>query len=971
MDLIEKWRLNNARHDEAAWVRLRSEIKMAKWMAGRDPGNAVWANALAEAQRDITGTDIATTAVSLVERVESALKPFSNTAKKFKVHCIGHAHIDMNWMWGWPETVMSTLDSFRTVLALMEEFPSFKFSQSQVSVYEITRQFDPELFMRISERIKEGRWEVTATHWVENDMNLVSGEALVRHLLQARSYTKEHFGLSPEDADICWVPDSFGHSATQPNYLVRGGIRRVYLHRPGCEKQPVPEAFWWVGTDGSRVIVKNDQRRAYNCVIEPNTMFDSMRMMEEGHGIKTSQVVYGVGDHGGGPTRRDLLMLEEMNSWPVFPTLEFSTSRAFFDEFEQFASGLPVVKGELNTEMTGCYTTQALIKRDNRIGENRMLDVETVTAWAAAAGVKLYQSVDYGQKFNENWQRVLFSHFHDILPGSCVRDTRLYCHGNFQETMAFTSTATQQTLRALALNVATAEACGSVSTPPREEALYSVDGFGSGSGIGAKDGSFGTAHWHGLSGSRPFVVFNPTAFERTETVKFMLWDRNVHETAETFRQTRFHAVNSSGKPVPTQFIKNGHEWGHLYQSYEARVTVPSMGYTTVVFHEKGEDSPPVEKEGGMIPVSRLATPPGHCNYMSNERVITGLENDKFSVRFDSVSGRIVSLYDKVSKFEMVDPEIGIGLEYAVEQPGGSSAWVVFPARKVVVPNVQSMNGVMNGPLVSTVEIVYKIERSHVKLVYSLNAGEAALRVDFTADWLESGSQENGIPNLRFVAGTVLEDSTPVYEIPFGALPRPRKDDREEPALRWAMLEATKEPSSLLVCNDCKYGHAADGGALRVNLIRSAYSPDPFPELGQHEASLLIAVVPRGFDRASAAAIGQAFNHQLFIVGTDVHDGKWPSENAFVTCDGDGVVFDCFKRAEDGNGFIVRLHNTKNEDASCVVRFNQLFGKLASVETVDLLERPEEGPAVKPAGSGAGHVLTIAAESIASFRFAFQ
>ena len=329
MDLIEKWRLNNARHDEAAWVRLRSEIKMAKWMAGRDPGNAVWANALAEAQRDITGTDIATTAVSLVERVESALKPFSNTAKKFKVHCIGHAHIDMNWMWGWPETVMSTLDSFRTVLALMEEFPSFKFSQSQVSVYEITRQFDPELFMRISERIKEGRWEVTATHWVENDMNLVSGEALVRHLLQARSYTKEHFGLSPEDADICWVPDSFGHSATQPNYLVRGGIRRVYLHRPGYEKQPVPEAFWWVGTDGSRVIVKNDQRRAYNCVIEPNTMFDSMRMMEEGHGIKISQVVYGVGDHGGGPTRRDLLMLEEMNSWPVFPTLEFSTSRAF------------------------------------------------------------------------------------------------------------------------------------------------------------------------------------------------------------------------------------------------------------------------------------------------------------------------------------------------------------------------------------------------------------------------------------------------------------------------------------------------------------------------------------------------------------------------------------------------------------------------------------------------------------------
>lgn len=838
-------------------------------------------------------------------------------------------------------------------------------------MYEITRKFDPELFKRICGRVKAGQWEVTATHWVENDMNLVSGEALVRHLLQARAYTKEHFGLSPEDANICWVPDSFGHAATQPNYLARGGIRRVYLHRPGYERQPVPEAFWWIGTDGSRVIVKNDQRRAYNCVIEPNTMFDSVRMMEEDHGIKISQVVYGVGDHGGGPTRRDLLMLEEMNSWPVFPTLEFSTSRAFFDEFEQLASGLPVIKGELNTEMTGCYTTQALIKRDNRIGENRMLDVETVTAWAAAAGVELQQSADYWQLLNENWQRVLFSHFHDILPGSCVRDTRMYCHGQFQETMAFTSTATQQTLRALASNVATAEACGNVSTLPHEEALFSVDGFGGGSGIGARDGALSYAHWHGLSNSRPFVVFNPTASERTETLKFMLWDRNFRETAETFRQTRYHAVDHSGKHVPTQFITSGHEWGHLYQCYNARVTMPPMGYTTVIFRETIEDSPLEANKSGEAPVSRLATQPGHCGYMSNERVITGLENDKVSVRFDSVSGRIVSLYDKVSKFEMINPEIGIGLEYAVEQSGASSSWIIFPARKIIVPNVQSINGVMNGPLVSTVEVEYKIERSLIKLVYSLNAGEASLRVDFTADWLESGSPENGIPNLRFVAGTVLGDSTPVYEIPFGALQRTRKDDREEPALRWVMLEATKEPSSLLVCNDCKYGHAADGGILRVNLIRSAYSPDPFPELGQHEASLLIATVPRGFDRASATAIGQAFNHQPFVVGTDLHEGKWSGENAFVKCEGEGVVFDCFKRAEDGNGFIVRLHNTKNEDASCVVVFNPLFGKLASVEPIDLLERPEKGPTVKSTPGGDGNALKIAAESIASFRFVFQ
>ena len=268
MKSFEQWRKAGRWHHEAAWLRLQAQIRMAEWLVGRNPGDRRGKDALAQAEALVANAGPETPPDALVAQVEAALAPLSKSAKSFMVHCVGHAHIDMNWMWGWPETVMTTLDSFRTVLTLMEEFPDFKFSQSQASVYEIVRKFDPALFSSIAERIREGRWEVTASHWVENDMNMVSSEALVRHLLQTRAYMKRHFGLSPEDVQVCWAPDTFGHAATEPNYLVRGGVRWIYLHRPGYENQPVPEAFWWTGSDGSRVLVKNDQRRGYNCVIE-------------------------------------------------------------------------------------------------------------------------------------------------------------------------------------------------------------------------------------------------------------------------------------------------------------------------------------------------------------------------------------------------------------------------------------------------------------------------------------------------------------------------------------------------------------------------------------------------------------------------------------------------------------------------------------------------------------------------------
>ena len=152
----------------------------------------------------------------LVAQGEAALKPIGQVAKTYTLLCISHAHIDMNWMWSWPETVAVTNDTFQTMFTLMEEFPGFIFSQSQASVYRLVEKYNPRMFDMIRQRIQEGRWEVTASQWVEGDKNMVSGESISRHLLYTREYFQAKFGLSPEDVQVDFEPDTFGHPATLP-----------------------------------------------------------------------------------------------------------------------------------------------------------------------------------------------------------------------------------------------------------------------------------------------------------------------------------------------------------------------------------------------------------------------------------------------------------------------------------------------------------------------------------------------------------------------------------------------------------------------------------------------------------------------------------------------------------------------------------------------------------------------------------
>ncbi|MGQ9629375.1 MAG: glycoside hydrolase family 38 C-terminal domain-containing protein [bacterium] len=340
-------------------------------------------------------------------RVREILEEKRDAAKSHTVHMVGHAHIDMNWLWPWEDTVDVVRRDFDTATKIMDDVPDFRFSQSQAFLYKLTEEKFPHLFERIREKVRSGQWEVTASTWVEGDLNMALGEAIARHLLYSKRYLMSKLGVEPR---ICWEPDTFGHPWTLPQILKRAGIDYYYHMRAG-KNLPL---YWWEGPDGSRVLAFNELN-TYNNVADPRELVDRALLLKGQGGAKNSLVVYGVGDHGGGPTRAEIDKAKALDGQPGFPSVKLSKAEDFFDAVSKEKVDLPVVRDELNFVFDGCYTTHADIKRHNRRCESLLLDAEAFASLSSLMG----SPYPYDSLWKA-WDIVLFNQFHDILDGSAI-----------------------------------------------------------------------------------------------------------------------------------------------------------------------------------------------------------------------------------------------------------------------------------------------------------------------------------------------------------------------------------------------------------------------------------------------------------------------------------------------------------------------------------------------------------------------
>lgn len=346
--------------------------------------------------------------------------------------CVGHTHIDIAWWWTVEQTREKAARSFATVLKLMEEFPDYKFMSSQPQLYRFVKDRYPELYERIKKRIKEGRWEPEGGMWVEADCNVTSGESLVRQFLHGKRYFREEFG---KDNRVLWLPDVFGYSAALPQIMKKSGIDYFMTTKIAWSQfNKLPcDTFWWKGIDGTEVfthlITTQDEGQAkdsfyttYNGNLNPVSVMRAWDRYQQKDLNNDVMISYGFGDGGGGPTRAMLEVGNRMKAGITgAPKVRMETSRKYFDQLYSRAAqnpDLPRWVGELYLEYhRGTYTSMARNKRSNRRCELMWQDVEFFSVYASMLGIPYKAAEIYAA-----WETILLNQFHDILPGSSIKE---------------------------------------------------------------------------------------------------------------------------------------------------------------------------------------------------------------------------------------------------------------------------------------------------------------------------------------------------------------------------------------------------------------------------------------------------------------------------------------------------------------------------------------------------------------------
>src|SRR5271166_66051 len=327
------------------------------------------------------------------------------------LHMIGNAHLDPVWLWRWPEGCAEAIATCWSAVDRLDEHPGFIFTRGEALIYRWIEQLDPPLFACIRDFVTAGRWTIVNGWWIQPDCNLPSGEAMIRQALYGKRYFRERFGV---DVTVGYNVDSFGHAATLPMLLRHTGSDSYVFMRPQAHEMTLPAAlFDWVAADGSSV-------RAFHIQVAYLTAQRSMLLAEKiAHHLAMSAAsghpfmcFYGVGNHGGGPTREVLATIDARRA--AGDRLEYSDPVRFFAAVRDLA--VPTLAAELQYHAIGCYSAASSLKALNRRAEALLGQAETAAALAFRQTGAAYPR----EAFAELWQALLFNQFHDTLGGSSI-----------------------------------------------------------------------------------------------------------------------------------------------------------------------------------------------------------------------------------------------------------------------------------------------------------------------------------------------------------------------------------------------------------------------------------------------------------------------------------------------------------------------------------------------------------------------
>jgi len=368
-----------------------------------------------------------------------------NGDASLSVSAVGHAHIDLAWLWPIRESIRKGARTFATALRLMDDYPDFVFGASQAQLYEWMKAHYPTLYGKVRARAAEGRWEVQGAMWVEADTNVPSGESLVRQVLYGKRYFRREFG---QDMKILWLPDVFGYSAALPQILAKSGVPYFMTQKLSWSRtnRYPHHTFWWAGLDGSRVLAHLPPEDTYNSSAAPRAIAKAERNFADKDVSDRMLVLFGIGDGGGGPGVEHLERLTRLRDLAGIAPVVQEPSLRFFEHIAERGDDYATWHGELYLEYhRGTYTTQARSKRYNRKLEVALREAELASVLAARIAGRPYPQAE----LDGIWKEVLLYQFHDILPGSSI--TRVYTESlaRYAKLLAATERITQAARKAV------------------------------------------------------------------------------------------------------------------------------------------------------------------------------------------------------------------------------------------------------------------------------------------------------------------------------------------------------------------------------------------------------------------------------------------------------------------------------------------------------------------------------------------
>lgn len=784
------------------------------------------------------------------------------------IHLICNAHIDPVWMWEWEEGAAEALSTFRIAADFCEQYDGFVFNHNEMILYQWVEEYEPLLFKRIQRLTAQGKWNIMGGWYLQPDCNLPSGEAIVRQVLTGRRYFDEKFHKRPATAINF---DPFGHSRGIVQILAKSGYDSYMFLRPGQKDCPLPSNdFRWVGYDGSSVMGHRIYD-GYN-TLKGQAVRKIKKCLNEYPNQDLTAVLWGIGNHGGGPSRADFKQIEEWKKELTDYKVIHSAPEIYFDALKQ-QKELPEYAGSLNSWAVGCYTSLVRIKQQYRLFENQYFRAEKMLSAAESQAGIIYPC----NELMEAQKDLLFAQFHDILPGSCVQ------------------AAEEATLRLMGHG---------------REILSRVEArafFAMASGEEQAE-----------QGEIPILIYNPHPFKLKGIFycEFQLEDQNWTD------QFMLPVMKKDGIRVPVQLEKESSnipiDWRkciafeaelepyqmnrfccHMVAGKKPEIGIDKVQNQSVVI-ETEQLRVVINTETGLIDTYEV----GGVNYLKKESFRVLVMDDD-----DDAWGMNVSGFGKrCGEFTLMSPEEG----------------TVYSGVKEKV--LESVRIVEDGEVEIVVEAMMSYECSRLCMTYRIPKNGVKMQIHIRVLWSEPGKM------IKLSIPTQMEEGNYLGQTIYGR-EELHQDGREVASQKWTAYVSEREDMAVGCINNGIYGSDCQNGEIRISLLRSpGYSGHTIedrtimpqnrmsPRIDQGEREFELWLLVGGADEVLGCIDREALVHnEVPYILSCFPSGDKNRSHAFVEVSDPGVLLTACKKSEDGKSLILRLFEAAGRDCSSEIK----------------------------------------------------